>query len=58
MANYPKHSAKFMLKLLAAWTAMGFRRPAVEGIPASKWRCVEQGRYCSARPLRSANNGD
>jgi hypothetical protein len=32
-ANYPGHSAKFMLKLLAAWIAMGFRRPGVEGVP-------------------------
>jgi hypothetical protein len=33
MANYPGRSGKFMLKLLGAWTAMGFRRPAVEGVP-------------------------
>jgi hypothetical protein len=33
MANYPGHSPKFMLKLLRAWAAMGFRRPAVEGVP-------------------------
>jgi hypothetical protein len=33
MANYPRHSGKFMLKLLGAWMAMGFRRPAVEGVP-------------------------
>ena len=33
MANYPGHSGKFMLKLLGAWMAMGFRRPAVEGVP-------------------------
>jgi hypothetical protein len=33
MANYPGHSGKFMLKLLRAWMAMGFRRPAVDGIP-------------------------
>jgi hypothetical protein len=33
MANYPGHSGKFMLKLLGAWTAMGFRRPAVDGVP-------------------------
>ncbi len=33
MANYPRHSGKFMLKLLAAWMAMGFRRPAVDGVP-------------------------
>jgi hypothetical protein len=33
MANYPGHSGKFMLKLLRAWIAMGFRRPAVDGVP-------------------------
>ena len=33
IANYPGHSGKFMLKLLLAWMAMGFRRPAVEGVP-------------------------
>jgi len=33
MANYPGHSGKFMLKLLGAWLAMGFRRPTVEGVP-------------------------
>jgi hypothetical protein len=33
MANYPGVSGKFMLKLLGAWMAMGFRRPAVEGVP-------------------------
>ena len=33
MANYPGRSGKFMLKLLGAWMAMGFRRPAVEGVP-------------------------
>ncbi|WP_338700431.1 hypothetical protein V5279_20525 [Bradyrhizobium sp. 26S5] len=33
IANYPGHSGKFMLKLLGAWMAMGFRRPAVEGVP-------------------------
>jgi len=33
MANYPSHSGKFMLKLLGAWMAMGFRRPAVDGVP-------------------------
>jgi hypothetical protein len=32
MANYPGHSGKFMLKLLGAWLAMGFRRPKVEGV--------------------------
>jgi hypothetical protein len=32
MANYPRHSGKFMLKLLGAWMAMGFRRPAVDGL--------------------------
>jgi hypothetical protein len=33
MANYPGRSGKFMLKLLRAWIAMGFRRPAVDGVP-------------------------
>ncbi len=33
MPNYSGFSAKFLLKLLGAWTAMGFRRPAVEGVP-------------------------
>ena len=33
MANYPGLSGKIMLKLLRAWMAMGFRRPAVEGVP-------------------------
>ncbi len=33
MANYPGHSGKFMLKLLGAWMAIGFRRPAVGGVP-------------------------
>ncbi len=33
MANYPGHSGKFMLKLLRASMAMGFRRPAVDGVP-------------------------
>ena len=32
MANYPGRSGKFMLKLLRAWMAMGFRRPAVAGV--------------------------
>jgi len=32
MANYPGRSGKFMLKLLRAWMAMGFRRPAVDGV--------------------------
>jgi hypothetical protein len=31
-ANYPGHSGKFMLKLLGAWMAMGFRRPAIDGV--------------------------
>jgi hypothetical protein len=31
--NYAGRSGKFMLKLLRAWIAMGFRRPAVEGVP-------------------------
>jgi hypothetical protein len=33
MPNYPGRSGKFMLKLLRAWAAMGFRRPAIEGVP-------------------------
>lgn len=33
MANYPRHSVKFMLKLLRAWMAMGFKRPAIDGLP-------------------------
>jgi hypothetical protein len=33
MANHRRFSAKFMLKLLGAWMAMGFRRPAVDGVP-------------------------
>jgi len=33
MANYPGFSGKFMLKLLRAWVAMGFRRPAIAGVP-------------------------
>jgi hypothetical protein len=33
MVNYPGHSGKFMLHLLGAWIAMGFRRPAVDGVP-------------------------
>jgi hypothetical protein len=33
MPNYPGRSGKFMLKLLSAWIAMGFRRPAVDGVP-------------------------
>ena len=31
MTNYSGHSAKFMLTLLRAWMAMGFRRPVVDG---------------------------
>jgi hypothetical protein len=27
--NYSGHSSKFMLKLIAAWVAMGFRRPEI-----------------------------
>ena len=33
MTNYRGVSGTFMLKLLRAWIAMGFRRPAVEGVP-------------------------
>jgi hypothetical protein len=32
MANHAGYSGKFMLKLLGAWLAMGFRRPKVEGV--------------------------
>ena len=35
MADYPGHSGKFMLKLLGAWIAMGFRRPAIDGVPSA-----------------------
>lgn len=35
--NYAGHSARFMLKLMAAWMAMGFRRPDIPwGKPARK----------------------
>jgi hypothetical protein len=27
--NYSGHSGKFLLKLIAAWIAMGFRRPEI-----------------------------
>ena len=33
MTNYPGHSGRFILKLLGAWIAMGFKRPAVDGVP-------------------------
>ncbi len=33
MANYPGFSGKIMLKLVGSWMAMGFRRPAVDGVP-------------------------
>jgi hypothetical protein len=33
MANHSGQSGKFMLKLLGAWMAMGFRRPTVDGVP-------------------------
>jgi hypothetical protein len=33
MPNYSGRSGRFMLKLLQAWMAMGFRRPAVDGVP-------------------------
>jgi hypothetical protein len=33
MANSPGVSGKMVLKLLGAWMAMGFRRPAVNGVP-------------------------
>jgi hypothetical protein len=29
MPNYGSYSGKFMLKLIAAWIAMGFRRPEI-----------------------------
>ena len=29
LPNYDSHSGKFMLKLIAAWMAMGFRRPEI-----------------------------
>jgi len=29
MPNYAGHSGKFMFKLIAAWIAMGFRRPEI-----------------------------
>jgi hypothetical protein len=32
MPNYPGPSGRFMGKLLLAWVAMGFRRPAVDGV--------------------------
>jgi len=31
--NYAAHTGKFMVKLLGAWAAMGFRRPKVDGVP-------------------------
>jgi hypothetical protein len=31
--NYAGHSGRFMWKLLAAWAAMGFRAPKVQGAP-------------------------
>jgi hypothetical protein len=34
LTNTPGHSGKFLLKLLGAWMAMGFRRPAVQGVPS------------------------
>ncbi len=32
MPNCPGYSGKFMLRLLGAWLAMGFRKPKVEGV--------------------------
>ena len=32
--TYPTHPAKFMIKLLIAWAAMGFRRPEVTWCPS------------------------
>jgi hypothetical protein len=34
LPNYATHSGWFMWKLLAAWIAMGLRRPKVKGVPA------------------------
>jgi hypothetical protein len=35
LPNYDGHSGKFMLRLVAAWIAMGFRRPEITlGMPA------------------------
>lgn len=34
LPNYASHSGSFMWRLLGAWVAMGFRVPAVKGIPA------------------------
>ncbi len=33
--NYETHSGKLMLKLVAAWIAMGFRRPQIAWLNAS-----------------------
>ncbi len=33
MANHRGPSAKFIVKLVRAWLAMGFRRPTVDGVP-------------------------
>jgi hypothetical protein len=33
LPNYPGISGRFMLKLLGAWMAMGFRRPTIDGVP-------------------------
>jgi hypothetical protein len=33
--SYTAHTGKLMWKLLAAWAAMGFRSPKVEGVPAA-----------------------
>jgi hypothetical protein len=30
--NYATHSGRLMWKLLAAWVAMGFRTPKMEGV--------------------------
>ncbi|SHN61325.1 GFA family protein [Bradyrhizobium erythrophlei] len=35
LTNCPGQSGKFLLRLLAAWMAMGFRRPAVAGVPSA-----------------------
>ena len=55
--NYPRHSGKFMLKLIAAWIAMGFRRPEISG--GSRFERIEirfdhrLSRHCEERQRRS-----
>jgi hypothetical protein len=39
LPNYEGHSGKFILRLVAAWIAMGLRRPEIDlGKPAGKSR--------------------